>query len=251
MPRAVDGATQEAVNRLQSLISADPEIQAILRREQARLAQTRDQGGSARNYQNQVRDQITNIAKQRGYIPKEGQYFVNPNDGQLEPHGGWAGLSNKTRAAIIAAAAAAGGYGLYAAGAFGGGGAAGAGAGAGTGGGAASATGAGAAGVGAAGAGAAGAAGAGSAAANIAATVPSLGSSLTQAALAALSGLPGALAGRSQPSPEEAELMRQALDMQKLQQRRIEFQNPLFEAVNQLAMSRLPTAQQRAFPEEM
>jgi hypothetical protein len=107
MPRAVDGTTQQAIDTLQAKVAADAEIQSILRREQAQLAATRDQGGSARAYQNKIRDQITAIAKRKGYIPKEGQYFINPNDGQLEPHGGWSGLSNKTRAAIIAAAGAA------------------------------------------------------------------------------------------------------------------------------------------------
>jgi hypothetical protein len=106
MPRAVDGATQRAIDTLQARIDNDPDIQAILQREAAQIRATHDRGGDARDYQKRVRDQITALAKQKGYIPRQGQYFLNPNDGQLEPHGGWAGLSNKTRAAIIIAAAA-------------------------------------------------------------------------------------------------------------------------------------------------
>lgn len=120
MPRAVDGMTQAEVDRMQAGINADPEIQAILKREREQLAATRDQGGDARKYQTSIVNQITAIAKAKGYLPSKGQYFVNPNDGQLEPHGGWAGLSKKTKFAIIAGASIAGGYGLYAAGAFGG-----------------------------------------------------------------------------------------------------------------------------------
>lgn len=112
MPRAVDGELQSAVDTLQARVSADPEIQALLQRHRARLQQTRDRGGAARDFQQTIRDQITSIAKRKGYLPRGGQYFVNPNDGQLEPHGGWAGLSNKTRLAIIAAAATGGALGL-------------------------------------------------------------------------------------------------------------------------------------------
>lgn len=116
MPRAVDGVTQQAIDHLQSLIDADPEIQYLLSQNADRIKATHDQGGSARSFQNSLRDKITNIAKRNGYVPKEGQYFINPNDGQLEPHGGWAGLSKKTKGAIIAASIAAGGIGLAVAG---------------------------------------------------------------------------------------------------------------------------------------
>lgn len=108
MPRAVDGQLQAAVNALQARVSADPEIQALLQQHKTQLAATRDKGGSAHTFQNRIRDQITAIAKRKGLLPTGGQYFLNPNDGQLEPHGGWSGLSNKTRVAIIAAAAGGG-----------------------------------------------------------------------------------------------------------------------------------------------
>lgn len=63
------------------------------------------------------------------------------------------------------------------------------------------------------------------------------------AALAALSGLPALLANKG-PSNEEKALYDQARQMTELQRRRIEHQNPLFEAVTRLAMSRLPTKNQ-------
>lgn len=73
--------------------------------------------------------------------------------------------------------------------------------------------------------------------------------SLMSTAIGLLSGLPAALSGRSAPTAEERALLQQATEIQKLQQRRIELQNPLFQAVTQLAMSRLPTAQQRPIGE--
>ena len=105
MARAVDGTTQAALDKLQGGINNDPDIQALLQKHKAQLEATRDQGGDARKFQNSVRDQIVQIAEAKGYIPEKGQYFINPNDGQLEPHGGWSGLSKKTKAAIVAAAA--------------------------------------------------------------------------------------------------------------------------------------------------
>src|SRR3990167_852391 len=92
MPRAVDGETQAALDKLQEGIDNDPDIQRLLAQNKDRLAATRDQGGDARRFQNQLRDQIVQIAESKGYIPEKGQYFINPNDGQLEPHGGWSGL---------------------------------------------------------------------------------------------------------------------------------------------------------------
>lgn len=68
-------------------------------------------------------------------------------------------------------------------------------------------------------------------------------SPLLQSAIAALSGLPALLANNG-PSDEEKALMEQARQMQMLQQRRIEHQSPLFEAVTRLAMQRLPTDRQ-------
>lgn len=65
-----------------------------------------------------------------------------------------------------------------------------------------------------------------------------------QAALAALSGVPALMANRG-PSDEERGLYDQARQMTQLQRERIESQNPLFQAVTQLAMSRLPTNVQR------
>lgn len=119
MARAVDGQLQSAIDTLQRAIDADPEIQGVLTREKARLASTRNQGGSSRDYQKDVRDRVTSIAKRKGLIPDGGSYFINANDGQLEPHGGWAGLSNTTRGLIIAAAATAATLGVAGPGAFG------------------------------------------------------------------------------------------------------------------------------------
>ena len=144
--------------------------------------------------------------------------WVNPVD--------WSNIAN------IGVGAGLGLGGLDAAGVFGGAGAGAAGGGAGTG---AGAGGAGAgAGAGAGGAGAGAAAGAGASAANQA----------IQAALAALAGLPALFTNRG-PSDEEKALYAQARQLQQLQQRRIEHQNPLFSAVTQLAMSRLPTTSQQ------
>lgn len=140
MPAAVDGNLQSAIDTLQSRIAADPDIQRILTQNHDRIVATHDKGGDARSFQNNLRDQITALAKSRGYMPAQGNYFINPNDGQLEPHRGWSGLSGWQKAAIIAAAAATGvgagvalgGLGAAAAGA-GGGAAAGGGSGAGIG----------------------------------------------------------------------------------------------------------------------
>ena len=66
-----------------------------------------------------------------------------------------------------------------------------------------------------------------------------------QAALSLLSGIPALVAGRSNPTAEEQALQQQAQRLLALQEQRITHQNPLFEAATRLAMSRLPTAQQR------
>jgi hypothetical protein len=70
-------------------------------------------------------------------------------------------------------------------------------------------------------------------------------SPLLQSAIAALAGLPALLSSNHGPSAEERALYDQARQMQALQQKRIESQNPLFSAVTQLAMSRLPGASQQ------
>lgn len=67
--------------------------------------------------------------------------------------------------------------------------------------------------------------------------------SLQQAALAALAGLPGLLANKG-PSNEEKAALDQARQLQALQQKRIEHQGPLYEAVTRLAMSRMPAGVQ-------
>lgn len=64
-----------------------------------------------------------------------------------------------------------------------------------------------------------------------------------QAALAALAGLPALFANRGQ-SPEEKASQEQIKALLDLQRRRIEHQNPLFETITRLAMSRQPTANQ-------
>lgn len=100
---------QAAFNSMSARIKADPDIQKILTDNAQRIAATHDKGGSARDFQNGLRDQITNIAKRKGLIPDVGQsVFVNPNNGQLELHRGWGGLNNWQKAAIIGAGAAAG-----------------------------------------------------------------------------------------------------------------------------------------------
>lgn len=124
--------------QLRASVLNDPDIQRVLQAEAAKLAATRDQGGAARDYQNGIRDLVSQIAKQKGLLPDG--YFVNPNDGQLEEHRGWSGMSGWQKALSIGGLAAAtlataGAFGLGPGAAlFGGGG-----------GGAASATGAGAA----------------------------------------------------------------------------------------------------------
>lgn len=62
---------------------------------------------------------------------------------------------------------------------------------------------------------------------------------IVEAAYRALAGLPGLLANRG-PSDEEKAQLEQLRKLQAMQQQRIEYQNPLFQAVSQLAMSRLP-----------
>lgn len=66
-----------------------------------------------------------------------------------------------------------------------------------------------------------------------------------QAALAALAGLPALMTNRG-PSDEERGLYDQARQLTQLQQQRMESQNPLFDAVTRLAMSRLPRDAQGA-----
>ena len=59
-------------------------------------------------------------------------------------------------------------------------------------------------------------------------------------------GVPAVIASRqNRPSAEEQATQAQLLDMLKGQQRRTTSQDPLFDAVTQLAMSRLPTSVQR------
>lgn len=65
-----------------------------------------------------------------------------------------------------------------------------------------------------------------------------------QAAIAGLAGLPALMANNG-PSAEEKALLDEARQMQAMQRQRIEKQNPLFSAVTQLAMSRLPGSVQQ------
>lgn len=67
-----------------------------------------------------------------------------------------------------------------------------------------------------------------------------------QAALAALSGIPALVAAnKNKPTAEELAMQQQVKDMLAHQQRRTQYQDPLYQAVSQLAMSRLPTGVQR------
>lgn len=116
MPRAVDGVSQAEVDRLNARVLADPDIQRVLQAEKARLQQTHDQGGSAREYQQGIAQLVTHLAQEKGLLPSKGNYFVNPNDGQLEPHRGWSGLAGWQKALVIGGVAAAT---LATAGAFG------------------------------------------------------------------------------------------------------------------------------------
>lgn len=106
MPVAKFGVSQTDVDRQNALVRADPDIQRVLAAEGPRLQQTRDKGGDARAYQNGIRDLITHIAQQKGLIPA-GKYFVNPNDGNLEPSHGWSGLAGWQKALAIGGVAAA------------------------------------------------------------------------------------------------------------------------------------------------
>ena len=73
-----------------------------------------------------------------------------------------------------------------------------------------------------------------------------------QAALAGLSGVPSLIAAsRNKPSAEEEATQEQIRQMLASQQQRFDYQNPLFQAVSQLAMSRLPTSSQRPLAETM
>jgi hypothetical protein len=109
---AIQGTSQTRLAQLQAAINADPDIQSILQSNAAQIKATHDRGGSARDFQNRIRDQITTIAKRKGYLPQTDQVFINPNNGQLEGHGGWAGLNGLTKALIISGAAAGGVAGL-------------------------------------------------------------------------------------------------------------------------------------------
>lgn len=67
-----------------------------------------------------------------------------------------------------------------------------------------------------------------------------------KAALAALSGVPALIATqKNKPTAEELAMQQQIQDMLASQQRRTTYQDPLFESVSRLAMSRLPTGVQR------
>ena len=65
-----------------------------------------------------------------------------------------------------------------------------------------------------------------------------------KAAIAGLAGLPALMANNG-PSAEEKALLDEARQMQAMQRQRIQSQDPLFKAVTQLAMSRLPGSAQQ------
>jgi hypothetical protein len=73
-----------------------------------------------------------------------------------------------------------------------------------------------------------------------------------KAAFAGLSGVPALLASQqNKPSAEELALQQQIKDSLAHQQRRTTYQDPLYQAVTQLAMSRLPTSNQRPLAENL
>src|SRR3990167_918051 len=73
-----------------------------------------------------------------------------------------------------------------------------------------------------------------------------------QAALAGLSGVPSLIAAsRNKPPAAEEATQEQIRQMLESQQKRFDYQSPLFQAVSQLAMSRLPTASQRPLAENL
>ena len=83
---------------------------------------------------------------------------------------------------------------------------------------------------------------------------------LLEKAIAALANVPGLIMAnrQNQPSKEELALTEQARKMAELQQQmaqqqfaRTQYQNPLFQAVSNLAMNRLPTNVQRPFTESL
>lgn len=163
----------QVLHALQSKIDADPDIQQLLMSNALKIKQTHDKGGAARKFQNQLSDQITAIAKKKGYLP-HGKVFVNPNDGKIEGKGGWAGLPTAAKIAIIGGVAATGiGAGL--------------------------ALGAGGAGAAAGAGGASAATGGGAAAGAAAGTIPTIGatSGLAAGAFPAIAGTAGAGAGGS------------------------------------------------------
>ena len=94
-----------------------------------------------------------------------------------------------------------------------------------------------------------------SAVGNIAKTVAGAASEANpwvKAALAALSGVPALIAAnKNEPSAEERTMQDQLRQMLAGQQKRVDYQNPLFQAVTQLAMSRQPTAHQRPLAENL
>lgn len=121
--KTLDPQVQAAVDALQSKVSTDPQIRAF-------IAQTMQLTGADPNsdankaLMSQRSAQLTQLVKAKGLLPTNGQYTLDPSNGNLVRHGGWAGLSGLEKTAFIAAAAATGVGGAAALGAFGGGAAA-------------------------------------------------------------------------------------------------------------------------------
>lgn len=118
--KTLDPQVQQAVDALQAKVYADPQIRAYINQT---LAMTGADPSSNANkaLMSQRSDTLTQMVKAKGYLPQGmGNYTLDPSNGNMVRHGGWAGLSGTEKALIIAAAAAATGVGaLGLAGAFG------------------------------------------------------------------------------------------------------------------------------------
>lgn len=110
--KTLDPQVQAAVDALQAKVYADPQIRAYIN---DTLAMTHNDPNSDANksLMSQRSATLTQMVQAKGYLPQGmGNYTLDPSNGNMIRHGGWAGLSGAEKATIIAVAAAATGVGV-------------------------------------------------------------------------------------------------------------------------------------------
>lgn len=103
--KTLDPKLQAVVTGLQNKVTSDPQVKNYIAQTSAL---TSANPGAAKDIMAQRSRDLTALVKSKGYLPQDGQYTLDPSNGNMIRHGGWAGLSKKQKAIIIAAAAATG-----------------------------------------------------------------------------------------------------------------------------------------------